>query len=427
MRITPLFFRSRHGAVAPMIGVCISLLVLISGGAVEYSDFHRAKAALQKTADAAALSAARHRHETNDEDAARALAEQMLILGATAGYVLQTPAEISFEYEEEYNLTHASVRARAVGQTSFLRLAGVRSLTAEVEAFASRGGAKDVYIYFLLDVTTSMMALIQVAGVAMMDLEAQLRARLEQQGVEMGRLFVKVGFFRDLRHDPVVVSAWEESPVYDMSDPSQRADLRSHIMTRLPVGGFDFPESSPAAVAHALTAPIESPVAGARLSRHVLQVIAIWTDTHGLPLGPEDISAFSAAGGPPMAPAVDDITVSLHNALRRSGELPMLQASLGLRAEDAYYDDRDYGCCRSMAELRTEWRSRGTIPLNNRYLALFTPRDAYPWREMATWENVVPMGYIVASVDAFIDGIAQSVIDSGVELQITPPRRPIVK
>ncbi len=301
MRLPSLFLNSRRGAVAPMLGVCVFLLTAISGGAVEYSNYHRAYNALQKAADAAALSAARHYHETNDAAAAQAVANRILEGGAVSGYVAQLPAEIAFDYNDDLNLTSATVNARAVGATSFMRLVGVQHLTAEVGAYAERGGVKDVYIYFLLDVTVSMIGLIQAAGLAMTDFEAQMRVRLEREGVEMGRLFVKVGFFRDLRHDPVVVPAWEESPVYDMADPAQRKLLSGLIMSRLPIGGMDLPESSAAAVAHALTAPIENPLEGPAISRHVLQVIAMWTDTHSVPLGPEDLDGYQAGGGPPLS------------------------------------------------------------------------------------------------------------------------------
>ncbi|MDD2867067.1 MAG: pilus assembly protein TadG-related protein [Neomegalonema sp.] len=424
MRLVSLFSRSRRGAVAPMMGVCLFLLVLVSGGAVEYSNFHRARDTLQKTADAAALSAARHFHENRDEAAARTLVERILAAGETSGYATQLPFDFKVEYNEEHHSSHAAMRVRAKAATSFMRLAGIESLTAEVESFATKGGVKDIYVYLLLDVTGSMQGLINVASTAMVDFEAQLRTRLEQQGVEMGRLFVKTGYFRDLRSD-MDPPAWEESPVYDMSDPAQRLLMRDHIRARRATGGGDTPESSTAAIAYALTSPLELPVGGAPLSRHMIQVIGVWTHVEGLPLGPEDLSAYRAANGSAMRPQVDDLTVPLYQTLRQNGELAALQRSMsatpGVRVEDAHYNSSYYGCCKSMEQLRTEWLSRGAVGLSNRYLALFVYQNQYPWREMTRWENVIGMDYVDSSADAFIDGVVRAVIESGVSLQIEPP------
>ncbi|WP_157755501.1 pilus assembly protein TadG-related protein [Neomegalonema perideroedes] len=426
MRLVSLFARSRRAAVAPMMGVCIFVLVLISGGAVEYSNYYRARDTLQRTADAAALTAARHFHENRDEAAARALVEKILVAGETARYQIDLPVELKLEYNEEYHSTSAAIRVRATAPTAFMRLTGVDDLTTKVESFALKGGAKDIYVYLLLDVTGSMQGLIDVASAAMVDFEAQLRVRLEREGIEMGRLFVKAGYFRDLRTD-LSSPAWEESPAYDMSDAAQRMLLRDHIRARQATGGGDTPESSTAAVAHALTAPLETPVGGAPLSRHMIQVIGLWTHVEGLPLGFEDIAAYQAAGGSAMNPKVDDITVPLYKALLANGQLAAFQATLRNRdlprAEDDHYDSAtiEYGCCRNMEQLRTEWLSRGAVKLANRYLALFVDQTHYPWREMSRWEHVMGMQYMASSPDAFIDGVVRAVVESGVSLRVNPP------
>lgn len=433
MRLVSFFSRSQRGAIAPMMAVSILVLVLVSGGAVEYSNFYRARDTLQKTADAAALAGARHFHENRDEAAARDLVNRVLETGQVKGYVTGLPPEISFSYDAEHHTTYVDLRVAATGPTTFMRLANIDELTARVESYAVKGGVKDIYVYMLLDVTGSMGTLIQAASAAMIDFEAQLRLRLEQQGLEMGRLFVKVGYFRDLRSDKPEGGGslgWEESAVFDMSDALQRQQLSNDIRGRVARGGGDTPESSPAAIAHALTAPIEMPAnGGAAPSRHMVQVIGVWTHVEGLPLGPADIAAYEAAGSSTLSPKVDDVTVPFYKNLLLSGSLGPFQQAMkdyarGLieeHPEDSYHQAAQVTCCRSLEQLRTEWHSRGAVQLSNRYLALFVFPQQYPWREMARWENAMSFNYNVSSPDAFIDGVVQAVIESGMDLSITPP------
>lgn len=423
MRLASFLLRSR-GAVAPIMAISIFLLVLVSGGAVEYGNFYRAREALQRSADAAALSAARHYHENRDEAAAQVLIQNILENSETPSYKTQFPVEATFEYDEDHHSSRVALTVRATAPTAFMRLAGVESLTATVASDAMKGGLKDVYLYLLLDVTGSMGPLIQVAGLAMTDLEAQLRLKLESQGVDLGRLFVKAGYFRDLRVDRGTYGGWEESPLYDMSRPEQRTLLSGHIRSRSATGGGDTPESSPAAIAHALTTPMETPLGGgAPPSKHLVQVIALWTHVDGLPMGKEDIVPFkTAVGSDPMrrlSPEVDDITVSMYKQLSRSGSFPRISAG----QEDAHVGAAYYGCCETLDRLRSEWHNRGQISLANRYLVLFVKPYEYPWKDMSRWENVLGMDYVDSSPEAFIDGIVEAVVESGVNLQITPPRR----
>ena len=427
MRLMLKFMRSRRGAIAPIMAVCIFVLVLLSGGAVEYSAYASARDTLQHTVDAAALSGARSYHRTRDDAATAELVRGVVRGGEVNGYAINEPINVLLEYSSEDHSSRATVSVTASAPTIFLRMAGVDNLTIAVGAQASKGGAKDVYLYLLLDVTGSMEALISIVSAAMLDFEAQVRLRLEQHGIDMGRLFVKAGFFRDLRVDRN--NAWSETGMFDMSLPDQRDMLSAAIRAQVASGGEDDPESSPAAIAYALTSPLEAPVGGAAPpSAHMVQVIALWTHIEGLPLSKDDVTDYLAMNGSLLDPEVDDITVNLYKAavarrgLFQEGGIEALQGGLTDtdRSEDKHYDSPDYGCCRSMAELRREWHSRGTLPLKDRHLALFVNPSHYPWRQMDNWENVVSLRYVDSSPEAFIQNIVQAVVASGANLKIEP-------
>ncbi len=431
MRLMLKFMRSRRGAIAPIMAVCIFVLVLISGGAVEYSAYVSARDTLQHTVDAAALSGARSFHRTRDDAATAALVRDIIQGGEVNGFKINEPIEVSFSYHAEDHSSRARISVTATAPTVFMRMVGLDTLTIPLGSQAIKGGAKDVYLYLLLDVTGSMETLISIVSAAMLDFESQIRLRLEQNGIDMGRLFVKVGFFRDLRVDRN--NAWSETGMFDMSTPAQRDMLSAAIRAQVATGGGDAPESSPAAIAYALTAPLEAPVGGAAPpSAHMLQVIALWTHVEGLPLSEDDVTDYLAMGGnSELDPEVDDITVSLYKAAVAQrgwfqsmigGGIAALQDGLTNedRTEDKHYNSPDYGCCRSMAELRREWHLRGTLPLKDRHLALFVNPSQYPWRQMANWENVVAMRYVDTSPDAFIQNIVNAVVNSGVNLKIEP-------
>ena len=399
----------KDGSIATMTALLLCVLVASVAFTVDYANAVRVKIEAQRITDAATLIAARHLRDTGDrrlsikraEEYATARMSNIRVEGVTHRFrvfknentrVIQANGEMSVE---------AASYVVGMGLPEVMR----SDITSQAKLTEL---PQDLYLVLIVDSSGSMGGLIASVKDAALDLEQEVRDALLERGVEIGRVYVKVAFFGDLRFDPFP-DAWNESPVYNLGDDVQATAFRDFVAAQPIHFGYDTPESAPAAIAHFLTAPLP-----AELDPDLtVQAIVAWSDAPGLPLDHPGLT--------------DDITVNLyktHGELGTSGaylyptDFPDYQnVDVAAFDEDTEFDadarggeasPPAYGCCSSLWVMEDHWRRYGTIQLERRMLGLIVPELQSPWPDMATWPNVTVKDYTTPTASGILDDVVDS-------------------
>mgnify|MGYP000733766344 CR=1 FL=1 len=389
------FLNNRVGSVAMMTGLLLPLILVGAGGAVDYANMTRVKANTQRTLDAAVLIGAGAYRDSDDPDVSKEAVERFLdnSMSQTLGGRYTYDVRMSKTTDPEGFKSSATVEVTP--KVWFMPDSVTTTLIAS-EAVVSRNDM-DLMLYLLVDATGSMQPLIDSVKDAALNIEAEARNALTENGIEVDRLFVKVAFFRDLRVEESR-SAWIESPLFDVSETTGLAAFQAFMANEIAVDGADTPESSPASIAHALT----SELGGGLDPKNTLQAIIMWTDAPGLPMDDGDI--------------VDDITVALYKsegALDKSMQGTFHEGEINEGyTEDSFIGSTEpasqYGCCSTLSILEREWRQGGEVELDFRVLATIAPLAEEPWATMQGWPNVVAREYTTPTASGVIDDIVSA-------------------
>jgi len=405
-----MFFKRTSGSIAVLGAVLISVIALTTSFTIDYSRSVTSRVKIQRAADAATLVAASTYRDTKDEGVAleRAKAYFDNVSAQIDGVTLERSFEVG-EAAESGEIT-ANGSVVIVFDSIFKNSAFDRVMATKIEALAIvRNTPQDLYLVLLVDSTASMNTLIDSVRDAARDLETDVRAKLALKGLEYNHLYVKVAFFGDLRLDPVPYG-WRESPLYDLS-LQKDIDAFRHFVANTPTYyGYDNPESSPAAIAHFLTAPLPEPLKRAS----TVQSIVLWTDESGLMFDHSWLT--------------DDVTVNLYKRLGNLGadkQWYYLDTYGWINThfrqlyytEDTEYDGDaigteavppTYGCCSSAEVFEDRWLYGGAVPLKQRTLGLIVPVTKPPWTDMITWKNVTMRDYATPSASGIIDDVVDS-------------------
>lgn len=195
----------------------------------------------------------------------------------------------------------------------------------------------NVDIVFCIDVTGSMVPLLEMVRDAALAFHQSLQGIMRDKGKTVTTLRVRVVAFRDFKDDPT--DALEETGFFTL--PMQLASFQAFLHRLRTGGGGDEPESG----LEALAVAIDSPWNQAPGLRR--QIIVLFTDAAAHPLG--DPKSISSPGYPPMVPL-------------------------------------------SLEELGDKWMGiHATAPMDNRgkRLILFAPNTS-PWSDIAAeWDNTI--------------------------------------
>jgi|GEM_PF-2924744 len=411
-------WRKENGSIAAMGGIMAGLLALTTTFVIDYSQAVNNKSTLQRAADAATLVAASNYRDTGDKKLALERAQEFFDNKAD----MITGVEATYTFDVGETDDDGTILATATINATFKSLfnGGVLGdrITAVLDTEAIiRQTPQDLYLVLLVDSTASMNQLIASVRDSARQLEDDVRDKLEAKGLEFNKLYVKVAFFGDLRVDQAPYG-WRESPLYDLSKPSETNAFRRFVASTPTFNGYDLPESSVSAIAHFLTAPIPEPLIPAQ----TVQSIVVWTDAAGLPLDDARI--------------VDDVTVNLYKKYGSVGSPPYFASTYWYSFIDGfwhnsrfprYYYNEDaefdgdaygteasppsYGCCSTFEVFEERWLSGGAVPLKRRSLGLIVPTVFQPWVTMVDWPNVTIRNYATPSANGIVDDIVDSLGD----------------
>jgi len=408
--ILTLFFKGTSGSIAVLGAIFVSVIALTTSFTIDYSRSINNRSKIQRAADAATLVAASTYRDDKDRGAAVRRAEAYF--DNVSAQIDGVTLERSFEVSEVADTGAITARGSidVVFDSIFGNSAFDRVMKSNIDTLAVvRNTPQDLYLVLLVDSTASMNTLIDSVRDAARDLETDVRAKLVLKGLEYNRLYVKVAFFGDLRLDPVPYG-WRESPLYDLSLQNDIDAFRHFVANTPTYFGYDNPESSPAAIAHFLTAPLPAPLKRA----NTVQSIVLWTDAAGLMLDNSWLT--------------DDVTVNLYKRLGNLGGDPQWFNKTGhgwinthfrrmYYTEDTEYDGDAigteavppaYGCCSSDDVFEKRWHSGGAVPVKQRTLGLIVPVHQPPWNEMSLWKNVSMRDYAIPSASGIVDDVVDS-------------------
>ena len=405
------FLRNGRGSVMTMSALTLPIIVAAVGFSIDYTNAIKKKNYVQKISDAAALIAARRYQETDDKEGAVQAAQNYFdsmmerpdLMAVTNEFQLSTPDGTKDILAA--NEVDVTFRGYFSGLVELSHLKAKLNSTAKLTELP-----QDLYLVLLVDSTASMNSLIESVKEAVVNLEQEVRDALLANGLDVGKIYVKIAFFGDLRLDPSP-EAWTESDVYNLGIPEETTALRDFVSVQPTYYGYDTPESSPAAIAHFLTAPLPSELD----PDLTVQATVLWTDAPGLPL--DDLAR------------VDDITVNLYKAFGEIGD-----GSTSSHMDDTEYWDYNsipdleyteadkhdgdatgtettppsYGCCSSMTVFEDRWRKYGSVALDRRMLGLIVPTSEKPWTVMATWPNVTVKDYTSPTATGILDDVIDS-------------------
>ena len=399
------FREEKSGSTSIIAGLLFTMIVGAVGAAVDISSLQNTDSKLQRAMDGASLAAARSYRESEDRAASIALAENFF--DTAVGNMPRVIATREFSVSKDTGSGDITATGHGFATLDgyFMKNLLTAGIASETVLSAKN---PDLYLYFMIDATGSMAAVIDGVRDATKTLEAAIRTRLDEEQIEIDRVLAKIGFFRDLRIEESR-PAWIESPVYDLAVESDVDAMYAMLDSEPAIDGGDTPESSLAAIGEALVAPLPSEIEAG----NVIQVTVLWTDAPSLDLGATDGS--------------EDITVALW---KRFGS-PDTQYSGSFHNGTTIVRDwheadvrtwpspnPDDGCCATFSEIETAWISGGTVLLENRRLGIRAPSGEYPWSMVAAWPNTNFENYSSPSGGA---DIIDDVI-SALQIQYSPLR-----
>ena len=148
--------------------------------------------------------------------------------------------------------------------------------TTQSSLAAPRGMSYAVDIVFCIDVTGSMIPIIDQVKANALSFYDDVQANLTEKGKNVAQLRVRVIAFRDFAADGA--AALDESSFFTL--PAERAGFSEFVDGLIAQGGGDAPESGLEAVALAINSPWTT--TGDRRR----QVVVVWTDQPAQPLDP---------------------------------------------------------------------------------------------------------------------------------------------
>lgn len=148
------FVRCNEGTFAVTFGVALVPIVLTVGAAVDYSVANRAKARLDAALDAAALAAVSKGAITKTKNEAKTLALNAFAADST-GLSEVTVHNTTADVTDASSGRSVTVSYSASVPTSFMGLAGIKTLAIKGQAKANSGLLTYIDFYLLLDNTPS--------------------------------------------------------------------------------------------------------------------------------------------------------------------------------------------------------------------------------------------------------------------------------
>lgn len=146
------FLADVRGNVAMIAAICLPVLIVTGGFALDLHRAHSAKTSSQSAVDAAALSAASTR--ANDEAILTGVARTYLNANLDYHYLERGHASEA-RFQDNTTLT---VELRGVVKTIFMGMIGIDTIPVEISATAVRGTADEIELALVLDNTWSMSA-----------------------------------------------------------------------------------------------------------------------------------------------------------------------------------------------------------------------------------------------------------------------------
>jgi hypothetical protein len=181
--------------------------------------------------------------------------------------------------------------------------------------------AYGVDILELMDATTSMAPVIEVAKKQAIGFYGKLQTALGAKGKSIGRIRVGVLVFRDVYCDGD--RAFEQSPFFEL--PAEQAEFERFVQGIQPIGGGDEPESGLEALGLALRSKFATDLAKQR------HIIVVHTDASA-----HRLEKAQESGRPANYPAGIPTTFDALSDLWASQELNAEAKRLVLFAPDSY-------------------------------------------------------------------------------------------
>jgi Flp pilus assembly protein TadG len=392
--------KSDSGNIAISFSLSVFAILLVAGGAIDYSNIVRQQTSLQSAADAAVLSSVSF--DLNDESREE---QAVVYFENNLHDDLSGVARIeSFDYDTTLQQARISVAAEI--PVSFLKLAGYSDWPLKAVASANAGSPPNrvLDIAMCIDVTGSMQDTINAATASALGLEAQINGEMASRNLPpFDAVRAVVYSYRDFggnnpdyrsNHYKVATGGYVDRmpnpgavwmPAGDATNygdqvslqtsahfnlPQQAGDLRDHLATLVANGGGDDPESGLECVNAALNATWlkkgeSMPNGLPGTIGAVFPMIAIWTDVDAQP--PAHPFAL-------LNPNYPSDTV-----------MP-----------------RDYN------GLLAKWQDANRIDQTNKLLLTFMPSDTPVWDQIRQWPGYFNGGSLSDGEDEASDRIADA-------------------
>ena len=258
--------------------------------AVETTNMFSSKIRLQDVADSAVLAAARSYAEDIKNDEANANFSKYKTEATKTGQSIIDSYARKHEYiniksEFEYSASDVSLQIQATANMKLMQIFGREKFEVAVATQANLPIYKlnDIDIALITDATGSMATQIAAVQQNMQSLPVDLQAELDNVGIKVGRIRVKILFYRDYTFDsvPSVGSRFDTPPnpwdgaMFEsefFEYPGDVTRMQTYVDQFAGAGGGDTPESGVEALIHAIDS------VGWGDGVHTVRSVILWTD-----------------------------------------------------------------------------------------------------------------------------------------------------
>ncbi|MCB1511187.1 MAG: hypothetical protein KDJ36_09800 [Hyphomicrobiaceae bacterium] len=301
MRLLKAFQTDNKGAIAVLLGVTLSVLVLSIGVAIDFGYQSKVKRDAQKIADAAALAAAANLHNlallTNTPSKSQATTAKTVATNFIDANFLIAFANKGVRLKSQtvdIENGRASIALSTTHRPFFAGILGISELetTVTAEAGYDIAPSKNIDIVFALDTTMSMGPLTDALKIDIINFSKDLKSQIEATGANVGTIRVKFVMFRDYMIDihknwtgrrMALISGMErygpmfESPFFVLPVNNLAADAYINFFAAR--GGGSPEESGLEALWHSINSADWSS------DQNTVRIVSLWTDNPPRRLG----------------------------------------------------------------------------------------------------------------------------------------------
>jgi len=292
-----MFLSDKRGNVATLFAVCLMMVAIGTGVAIDSNRHAYLKLKTQSYADASALAAGKYMTEASQDKTMtpkEKREEAREIVTAYFSILLDDDKHYGGETRVNFTNDTLTVHATVAGKPTISHLFGRKTLAVDVESTVNIGKmvVKDVDIALISDATGSMQVTLDAIQMNMKSFHDDVAAELKSRAIDIGEVRIKFLFYRDFMVD--IDSRWTDpemellpgleqfGPLYQskfFSVPDDEEELDEYVDFFLAQGGGSARESAFEAIWYAMQ---DNDWGN---GSDTVRAIILWTDAPNRPLG----------------------------------------------------------------------------------------------------------------------------------------------